>query len=60
MEKNLEWTKPVLVELGNAKRVSFGQGNYCNDGQTDVNWCNNGNSAGEGFDICNPGSGAPE
>jgi len=25
MVKKLEWTKPVLVELGSARRMSFGE-----------------------------------
>jgi hypothetical protein len=24
MKKKIEWTKPVLVELGNARRMTFG------------------------------------
>lgn len=31
MEKKLEWTKPVLVELGNVRVVSLGQ-HYCEIG----------------------------
>lgn len=32
MEKKLEWTKPILVELGNAKKVSSGQATECGAG----------------------------
>jgi len=36
MEKKLEWTKPVLVELGNVRVVSLGQNpDYCTRGSGD-------------------------
>ncbi len=42
MKKKLEWTKPILVELGSARRMSFGQGSQCHVG-TGANTCGAGN-----------------
>jgi len=38
--KKLEWSKPVIVELGNARRMSLGE-----DFQTDQSSCHVGTGA---------------
>ena len=45
MIKKLEWTTPVLVELGSARRMSFGATviSDCHVG-TGANTCNGGNA----------------
>ncbi|MEK7395651.1 MAG: hypothetical protein AAB116_01825 [Candidatus Poribacteria bacterium] len=48
MVKKLEWTKPVLVELGSARRMSFGEidteAKGCKVG-SGANYCKGGNAA---------------
>ncbi len=43
--KKLEWSKPVLVELGSARRMSFGEAG------TEISDCH----VGTGANICNIG-----
>jgi hypothetical protein len=48
MVKKLEWTKPVLVELGSARRMTFGEG----DLETAQGFCH----IGTGADTCGVGN----
>jgi hypothetical protein len=48
MVKKLEWTKPVLVELGSARRMTFGEGGL----ETAAGICH----IGTGADTCSPGN----